>query len=115
MNTFRRFQRANIQQRFFSKETLEKVGVGWTSAPERRAAGARSGQAVSGRFQRVLRALLQQLGPAALQEAPHAVPGAADLRAVLVELLAVIQKQAQVREEGLRAGVPEDTQSREIS
>ena len=72
------------------------------------------GSRSSRRFQKVpevLQALLQQLGPAPLQEAPQPESGTADLRVVLIEPLTVIKNQSQVREEGLRVWVPENREN----
>ncbi len=51
--------------------------------------------------------VLVKLRPAALEEAPHGVPGLAHLRRVLVEELAVVEDQLSVGSKLLTAAVPE--------
>lgn len=50
--------------------------------------------------------LLQELGPPLLKELPHVVSRAANVRVVLVELLAIVEHQVDVNDERLEVLVP---------
>lgn len=57
--------------------------------------------------------LLQELSPPFLEELPHVVSGAADVRVVLVELFAVIEYQVDVDDERLEVLVPKRKENKQ--